>query len=371
MAGHRGRCTSSPASCVVGRCVRVTAGWPRPDSRLSSTLIARSSASSRSAGRSRNSLKGISAPSRNWPPWSAVSCLFGCRRSPWWSVRLRTSRRIQVAAAARPWRARGLDRRNHPCLDRTDLARPLHPGRTPHGRSSDSRAVMTSRDDATTQRRHHRDQSLRISTVLAGVLHLVLAALLIGVPASSPTLDEVPVPEDDHAASPPAALSRDPVVTPVRSAAPVQGATPSRPSGASVTTPTRRPRPTPITRRTRATPPATARITPPRQQPTVAAAFDGLPRATTRAIRPTKTATRPPRPNPSREPTPRHTPPGQTREPPGQAAKSARGLRDEHPARRPDIPPGQLRKMDITAASPEMPAASHPASHGVGRGRAR
>ncbi|MGP3965944.1 hypothetical protein ACTWPT_59385, partial [Nonomuraea sp. 3N208] len=61
--------------------------------------------------------------------------------------------------------------------------------------------------DAASERRAH---AVRISTVLAGVLHLVMAAVLAGIPGSSPTLDQVPVPEGYTTAPPPAALSARP-----------------------------------------------------------------------------------------------------------------------------------------------------------------
>ncbi|MFB9630534.1 hypothetical protein [Nonomuraea helvata] len=180
--------------------------------------------------------------------------------------------------------------------------------------------------EASTVQRHGRGRAIRIATVLAGLAQLVLAALLIGIPAGSPTLDEVPVPEGVATTPSPAALAVHPTATPVR----------PTPRAYPATNPTRAPRTTPTARRSRTAPPVAARVTPPRQKTETATVPSDAP---TRA---TKSATTD-IPEPS-EPSRQHTPPGQTREPPGQADELAQETTHEQPTLHANIPHGQTQK---------------------------
>lgn len=101
-------------------------------------------------------------------------------------------------------------------------------------------------NDQAAERRRRRGLALRISTLLVGVLHLALAAVLIGLPGSFPTLDPLPVPEGEEERAgrrPVAALSPRPASTPAgrpaepqsthrheSTASPEPPATPARPS---------------------------------------------------------------------------------------------------------------------------------------------
>ncbi|GAA3694412.1 hypothetical protein GCM10022224_069980 [Nonomuraea antimicrobica] len=126
-------------------------------------------------------------------------------------------------------------------------------------------AVLTEQYDHATERRDRRGRALRISTVLAGVVHLVLAGILIGIPGSSPTLDPLPVPEQQKQADPRpgSALSRRAAATPAHGHPTAPPAPVTAPEGsASAATP----RPTPTRVRERgAVPPSGARTSPPRE----------------------------------------------------------------------------------------------------------
>ncbi|TYB53461.1 hypothetical protein FXF51_49315 [Nonomuraea sp. PA05] len=186
---------------------------------------------------------------------------------------------------------------------------------------------MTRPDHPTTQR-----QALRISTVLAGLLNLALAALLAGIPSSSPTLDEVPTPEN-HAAAPLPA-----VAVPVQlTASPGRSTTRTRrPATAPTITPARkhsshRPTATPRPQRSTRTAPA---------RPTLVTAAPTASRRPTPATSSPAEAGEAPKPSSTPEPdaAAQHTPPGQTREPPGQANKE--NNQDTH------TPPGQAKKSE-------------------------
>lgn len=202
---------------------------------------------------------------------------------------------------------------------------------------------MTPPDHPTTQQPSRRGQALRISTVLAGLLHLALAALLVGIPSSSPTLDELPTPENHAAAPLPAVAARIQLtVSPTTSTT-----QPPRITTAPAITPTRKHsnhRPTAIPSPQRPTRPAVIRTTPAR--PTLVAT---TPTASHRPAPATSSPAKadeapqlPPSSTPEPEVTSPHTPPGQTREPPGQVAKEQRAEHIEDT----DIPPGQAKKPD-------------------------
>ncbi|MGP3955126.1 hypothetical protein ACTWPT_03945 [Nonomuraea sp. 3N208] len=59
-----------------------------------------------------------------------------------------------------------------------------------------------------------RSRAVKIAVVLAGVVNLVAAGILIGIPGIRTTLDSVPTPAGDRATPPAAALSRSPAATP-------------------------------------------------------------------------------------------------------------------------------------------------------------
>ncbi|MEV4173594.1 hypothetical protein [Nonomuraea sp. NPDC049709] len=201
----------------------------------------------------------------------------------------------------------------------------------------------------TSQSSERRGQALRISTVLAGLLHLVLAGLLIAIPGSSPTLDALPVPEGDkeRARRPVAVLSPRPATSPVEPpAAPRRATAPGTSAPPATPRPTPTPTPTPL-RGTRDVPPVAGRTSPPRVVSKVAT------KTPPPTSRPTPRLTRTTAPEPG--PTSEHTPPGQTREPPGLGGKTGGPLKepenrpvneqaDEHAAQPPATPPGQARK---------------------------
>ncbi|MBE1584558.1 hypothetical protein H4W80_002816 [Nonomuraea angiospora] len=200
--------------------------------------------------------------------------------------------------------------------------------------------VTTRPHQAITERRRTRGQAIRTATVLAGLLHLVAAALLIGIPASSPTFDEVPTPESNTTSQPPAALSARPNATPTRATS-----APRR-IIASAIAPTSRPRPTPTSRRKRTTPPAAgAQATPPRHHPHTPAALPDVPKPSKPDSRPTATGTQQASLSAPPETSPSHTPPGQGGQPPGQEKKSAQLPVDGQPSKDLHTPPGQERKV--------------------------
>lgn len=202
--------------------------------------------------------------------------------------------------------------------------------------------VTTRPHQVTTERRRTRGQAIRTATVLAGLLHLVAAALLMGIPASSPTFDEVPTPESNATSPPPAALSARPNATPAKATS-----APSR-IIASAIAPTSRPRPTPTAHRNRTTPPAAAaQATPPRHHPHTPAALPDVPKPSkpnSANSRPTETGTQQASLSAPPETSPSHTPPGQGGQPPGQEKKSAQLPVDDQPSQELHTPPGQARK---------------------------
>lgn len=56
---------------------------------------------------------------------------------------------------------------------------------------------MTPRDPSPHDRPTLRARAFGIATVLAGLMHLVLAAILLGIPSSTPTLDPFDTPNSD------------------------------------------------------------------------------------------------------------------------------------------------------------------------------
>ncbi|WP_327580547.1 hypothetical protein OHA25_31315 [Nonomuraea sp. NBC_00507] len=212
--------------------------------------------------------------------------------------------------------------------------------------------------DAPGERGSRRARAVRISTVLAGLLHLAMAAVLAGIPGSSPTLDRVPVPEGYTTAPPPAALSARPAASPVLptpdtaapTALPVSGATPADGRGRTPPggVPTGTVRPTPD-RGAPVAVGATARGSKTAAHPGESVATRPgktvAPAKTTAARGPTPAKTAPAKtpPSPPGKPsdTPadaRPTPPGPTGEPPGRAGGS-----EGNPAGT-DVMSGQAKK---------------------------
>ncbi|MFC6556694.1 hypothetical protein ACFP9Y_13850, partial [Nonomuraea cavernae] len=97
-------------------------------------------------------------------------------------------------------------------------------------------------------------EALKIATVLAGLMHLVLAVILLGIPGSTPVLDPLDTPDDDtptHTTTtlPAAALTRDrTTATPPARTIPAALVTPSStrstPRQTSKPTPEKTPHPT-------------------------------------------------------------------------------------------------------------------------------
>ncbi|TMR22916.1 hypothetical protein ETD86_10145 [Nonomuraea turkmeniaca] len=225
------------------------------------------------------------------------------------------------------------------------------------------------------ERGSRRARAVRISTVVAGVLQLAVAAVLAGIPGSSPTLDHVPVPEGYPKEPPPAALSARPATSPIPTPRPDPGRTTALPpSGAPADGREGTPPPDAVRGTPPAVRPASAGEAPPEVRATArpgkaATPVRTTPAETTRAE--TTPAGKGPATNPktaipkggtaktpkangvdktgtAETPTgrPSATPGGQTGEPPGQAdvlggtsaGKGAQSVQE------PGVPPGQAEK---------------------------
>lgn len=208
--------------------------------------------------------------------------------------------------------------------------------------------VVTIRNPAPLDRSSPTAQAVKIATVLAGLMHLVLAAILLGIPSSSPTLDSFDIPGSDAttppaAALPASALARDRATSmPTARASPALSPLSTRPTPERIA-PKRTTEPVPArTRRPAHTPsPAYTRTTTsPAQRPT------GRPATTPhRATRPvTATADDPP------ATTSKRIPPGRTRTPPGQASRQA--------------PPGQPERPSDQAVDKTQGPKDHPPGNG-------
>ncbi|MFI7455512.1 hypothetical protein ACIBQX_49195 [Nonomuraea sp. NPDC049714] len=189
-------------------------------------------------------------------------------------------------------------------------------------------------------------------------MHLVLAAILLGIPSSTPTLDPFDTPDSDAtappaAAQPASALVRD-HTTSVPAAVPAASAPAARISPTTDTPhPSTRPTPgrttEPVPARTRhparTPPPAHTRTTTaPTRRPA------GRPAATPHRTRPATPTDDDP---PATTPKPKHTPPGQTREPPGQATRRT-------PPGQPKQPPGQAADKAHGPKDHPLGDAGHP-----------
>ncbi|MGR6922056.1 hypothetical protein ACU635_48080 [[Actinomadura] parvosata] len=169
------------------------------------------------------------------------------------------------------------------------------------------------------ERRRRRGLALRISTLLLGVLHLVLAAVLIALPGRTPAFDPLPTPD---ASAEPGAERRIAAITPHPASAPASvGAssvvrptarTAAAPEAATSTAPTT-PRPSSVPTRG-SVPPSGGQEA---SKPVPAIAPSGG--RTTRAGRPART------PSPAIAPAPEVVSPGRTREPPGRVRGSGPG----------------------------------------------
>ncbi|MFB4268136.1 hypothetical protein [Nonomuraea sp. GTA35] len=175
-------------------------------------------------------------------------------------------------------------------------------------------------DQAEERRRRRRGLALRISALLVGVLHLVLAAVLIALPGSSPSLD--PLPPDTGGETADEARTGRPVVA----ISPHSASAPAEPTTSGPVEPTASGRPSTVPQAATApsipqTSPRSSR-SPVRERGAVPPsegareASRTAPASTpttgkTKAARPTRT------PSPAVAPSSEHVPPGQTREPPG------------------------------------------------------
>ncbi|GAA4971180.1 hypothetical protein HD597_007290 [Nonomuraea thailandensis] len=178
-------------------------------------------------------------------------------------------------------------------------------------------------DHAEERRRHRRGLALRISTLLVGVLHLVLAAILIALPGSSPSLHPLPAPDADEETTAAPGTGRPVAATDPRStSAPADPTTSTHPP----TTPHAATRPSTAPQAATAPAPSTSQATPAPSRSRLRATGAVPPSEGVReaskiapAIPPTIVNTRPPRParTPAVAPSPEYAPPGQTREPPG------------------------------------------------------
>jgi hypothetical protein len=220
-------------------------------------------------------------------------------------------------------------------------------------------------DVAAPARRRYRAHAVRISAVLAGIVNLVVAAVLIGIPGDRPTLGAMPTPEGDALVPTAGALTAHPATSPV---APTPHPLPaSAPRAAPLerhATPTAdRGRTPPAVRSTPAavrTAPATVRPTPAKDSSVRPGRKTG--RTKTPVARHTATAppeARPTPPGQTKEPPGQakeppgqakeppgqaKEPPGQTREPPGQAGKGDNPGKGGDHGHKPDVPPGQAKK---------------------------
>ncbi len=232
-----------------------------------------------------------------------------------------------------------MSRSKRPARPQTPTRRTLHAAGTGHP------TVTTPQRPTPSDPRQRRAQAVKISTVLAGILQLVLATLLVGIPGSSITLDPLPTPESDTTPRHAVALSIRPSTSPL-SAAPYR-----RPA---TTGPSHRQRP----RRTTSAPrpqrhgtPITTRAISPRPVPVATSGPSHHLQPPTSAAKPTKSVIDPPT-GASQEPPPSQSaPPGQTKEPPGQG-NNPHGPKneDKHGEQRPgppaNLPPGLAEKPE-------------------------
>ncbi|AQZ65286.1 hypothetical protein BKM31_31000 [[Actinomadura] parvosata subsp. kistnae] len=172
------------------------------------------------------------------------------------------------------------------------------------------------------ERRRRRGLALRISILLLGVLHLVLAAVLIALPGRTPAFDPLPTPDASgepnterriaaitpHPASAPASLRASSPVRPATSTSATPEAATSASSTAQAT-----PRPSPVRTRGSVAPSGGQEASKP--VPAIAPSAGN----TTKTHRPART------PSPAIAPAPEVVPPGRTREPPGRVRGSGPG----------------------------------------------
>ncbi|MEU0571893.1 hypothetical protein ABZ297_41740 [Nonomuraea sp. NPDC005983] len=164
---------------------------------------------------------------------------------------------------------------------------------------------------------------MKIAAVLAGVLQLVLAAVVIGIPGVSTTLDAIATP-DDAAASPPSApaIHRMASSVPARRVLPTADPT-SAVKGPATIRPTTSPTPGPSPTRSR----HSFRISSPERTPATAVRTKPLVSAPVTRSRHTDPPTGVGVPDADQE----HAPPGRTKEPPGHAAAETYGPKGETP----------------------------------------
>lgn len=177
---------------------------------------------------------------------------------------------------------------------------------------------------------------LKIIVLFAGILHLILAAIVIGLPGFPHSLDLFDTPDGSDGAAPPAAalpVHRTASVTtpdpPNRPAALPTSPSTSRPSPIT----THRPHKTHTARPVRTAPAMPSKAV--ASRPTPAASHKATPSPTTPQPNPETTAPTPPAQQPA------HTPPGQTRQPPGQTRQPPGQTRDQPPPGQTQQPPGQ------------------------------
>ncbi|NJP98520.1 hypothetical protein HCN51_55425 [Nonomuraea sp. FMUSA5-5] len=176
------------------------------------------------------------------------------------------------------------------------------------------------------ERRRRRGLALRISTLLLGVLHLVLAAVLIALPGRTPAFDPLPTPD---ASGEPGTERRIAAITPRPASAPasigasLSASSPVRPTTSASAAPeaatsassTAQATPRPGSVRTRGSVAPSGGQEAPKPSPAIAPSGG----KTTRAGRPART------PSPAIAPAPEAVPPGRTREPPGRVRGSGPG----------------------------------------------
>ncbi|MER6947237.1 hypothetical protein ABT294_24695 [Nonomuraea sp. NPDC000554] len=158
---------------------------------------------------------------------------------------------------------------------------------------------------------------MKIAAVLAGVLQLILAAVVIGIPGFSTTLDAIAIP-DDGTASP----SSAPAIHRMASSVPARRALPTADPASTIrptTSPTHGPFPTRTRHSFRTPSPERTPATAVRTKPLVSAP-----------------ATRshhkdPPTGHDVPDADQEHTPPGRTKEPPGQTAAETHGPKSATP----------------------------------------
>ncbi|MEV0819660.1 hypothetical protein [Nonomuraea rubra] len=193
-------------------------------------------------------------------------------------------------------------------------------------------------DQTEERRRRRRGLALRISTLLLGVLHLVLAAILIAVPGSSPSLDPLPSLDADKETSDRTSAGRSPTAEPgtarpIAATSPHSASPPVPPATPTPADPTTSAHPSSAPQTPTATSSSTPEATPrPSSGPVgergVVPPSEGVREASkiAPAIPPKTVKTRPARPSktpiPAIAPSPEHVPPSQTREPPGRVPGS-------------------------------------------------